>query len=340
MENSLFEEKTSSPCDKCGSNKYGIQWGCMGCSNYWICMSCVYGMSPTNLVAPTLTKLIEDELEKSLDAEGEKPIEERSVWKILCPQCTEFMIKRRETSEINEVSLKSLFNEDSSSEADDNEEKVTNTLETKIMELTNIVNNFDVQLKEIKVSLSNPIQKSYAEVTRNSDIDNISSVVQNSVKNAIIADELEKDIIVSHLPEECSIGKDLIQVQDLCDIIGLNPNCISEVNRLGSSAKSYNRLLKVRFKTKFDARIFCSNYEFNRRNNEKLKNCRIRPMLTNEDNKVRRENSNLVYNWNKESLTKGVSYSLRFDGSIWCFRKQSDGRWLRDISWKIKDNVN
>ena len=166
------------------------------------------------------------------------------------------------------------------------------------------------------------------------------SVVQKSDKNANTADQFEKQIIVSNLQEKPTSKEDFIQIKDICETVGLNSNCISEVKRLGSPTTGYHRLLKVTFTTKFDARIFWTNYEHNKRTNESLKNYKIRPMLPIEVNKARRENSNLVFKWNKESLSKGVSYSLRFDGSIWCFKKQTDGRWLRDMLWKMVDYRN
>ena len=116
------------------------------------------------------------------------------------------------------------------------------------------------------------------------------------------------------------------------------------MNRLGRSTADYNRLTKITFNTEFDARKFRASYDQARKENEDIKKFRIRSSNTKEYRDKMKEKAIIVYKWNKAAHdTKGVntdiSYSHRNDGSIWCFRKQTDGRWIRDNSWTFKEHL-
>ena len=325
-------------CKKCGKNDFGIKlyddhWiDCEGCKDYKICTNCAYKISPTiGPQAPSCTYFVEKaNLIEFLDKDDKKNVNDRTLWKILCPQCTTFMNKRR----VNDGNVDDNIEVDRDGKTD-----LIQSLDAKIIELANIVGNIDSQLKEIKGSFFTiSSKKSYAEVAQRLEIENIAEVVQSSVKNAITADESEKDIIISHLPEKSLINEDIAQIREYCEAIGCKSDCIKEVVRLGRITEGYNRLTKVSFSTKFDARTFYASYQRSIQNNENLRKYRVRPSQTNEINKVRKANSNLVFNWNKESINKGISYSLRLDGSIWCFKKQSNEKWVRDKTWKFADH--
>ena len=93
---SLEHKKILDPCAKCGC-KSGKQpmWSCIGCGDYWICLTCAYKMSPTNLFTADLTRSIEDRFENFLDNNNAKPIKDGIPWKMLCPECIEFINNRR-----------------------------------------------------------------------------------------------------------------------------------------------------------------------------------------------------------------------------------------------------
>ena len=66
---------------------------------------------------------------------------------------------------------------------------------------------------------------------------------------------------------------------------------------------------------------------------------RVRPCRSQEEQVGFNKKNKLVFEMNQESKAAklDVSYSLRTDGSVWKFVKQSNGSWKRDEEWSFNE---
>jgi hypothetical protein len=103
------------------------------------------------------------------------------------------------------------------------------------------------------------------------------------------------------------------------------------------------RPLRVTFQSSFDARTFRSRYELAKANLGYTPTPRVRPCRTKDEEAVFKKKLMILKDLNNQAKTnnKDTSFSLRDNGSIWCFKKDANsGKWLRDPKWVETDGAN
>ena len=217
-----------------------------------------------------------------------------------------------------------------------------NELQACKNEITQLKSDMNQQLTSLNAKLgelcgSIPIPN---DSTASSNFVNASSfadTIRSSVQSAISNEKSKCDVVISGVDEDDS---DEQYICELCNTMEFSTKP-SEVTRLGKKREGTDRgrLLKVTFTSSFDARAFRSRFEVVKEN-KGLTSLRMRPSRNKEEQALFIQSKTLAHKLNNDAKAakEDISYSVRDNGKLWQFKKQDDGKWLRNADWNAPGN--
>ena len=161
------------------------------------------------------------------------------------------------------------------------------------------------------------------------------AVVRKSVQTAIKDEKCKCEVIISKIEEK---GEDDKVIEQLCETLDFKTKPL-EVIRIGRKEEddsSRQRLMKVTFANQFEARTFRAKYDEERQTDrDGLPKLRMRAGRNEDDQALFRKLKAQAHKMNADAKAGGdnASFSVRDQGVIWKFKKNGDGKWVRDRAW-------
>jgi hypothetical protein len=207
-------------------------------------------------------------------------------------------------------------------------------LSENVEKLTKHVQDLQNENRNLHQQLMTQISDSREQnpVSTSSSTNILEEAVSASLKSALREEKTKCEVVLA-LPENKQDTKD---IEEMCQRLQISTRP-SALTRMGESSTSNKaRPLKATFASHFDARLFLAKVGENNHNAENPA-IRCRPCRSSKEQARYMTLRPQVKSLNDTARENGVneSFSIRQNGEVWRFTKRENGKWRRDVNWKL-----